>query len=76
MFESWMDAETRRRLKADWVAQHKQNGAPWSGSDDELDRAFVIYDADGPPSSCDSRTDFASRIRPSAPRVAPLDARG
>ena len=55
MFESWMDAETRRRLKADWVAQHKQNGAPWSGSDDELDRAFVIYDADGRPNIGRSR---------------------
>ena len=44
-----MDAETRRRVKADWVAQHRRNGAPWSGSDDELDRAFVLYDADGRP---------------------------
>ena len=44
-----MDAETRRRLKADWVALHKQNGAPWSGSDDELDRAFVLNDANGRP---------------------------
>ena len=44
-----MDAETRRRLKADWVVLHRQSGAPWSGSDDELDRAFVLYDADGRP---------------------------
>ena len=44
-----MDAETRRRLKADWVALHKQNGAPWSGSDDNLDRAFLLYDANGRP---------------------------
>ena len=44
-----MDAETRRRLKADWVVLHRQGGSPWSGSDDELDHAFVLYDADGRP---------------------------
>ena len=44
-----MDAETVRRLKIDWVTSRQQGGAAWTGTDDELDRAFVLYAADGRP---------------------------
>ena len=44
-----MDPETVRRLKIDWVTSRQQGGAVWTGTDDELDRAFVLYAADGRP---------------------------
>ena len=44
-----MDAATRRRIKVEWVVLHRQGGAPWVGTDDELGRAFVLYAADGRP---------------------------
>ena len=49
IFENWMDAATRRRINVEWVISHRQIGAPWMGTDDELDRAFVLYAADGRP---------------------------